>query len=129
MTVPTTLYSFLTCEAFQGVKTALFLTHKKAIAVHEVGPSHVYRIEGVAAFLLHRLAGGATGLQQLLPLAARRQHGAAQHADLRVALAEQGLGHAQKQVLCAGLCFFPRPVADDVGKRGLSVGHVLAVGE
>lgn len=122
-------YLCLTCEALQWVVTALLVTHEEAITVHEVGPSHVYRLENVDALFLHRLAGGATGLQHLLLLAARGQHRATQHADVRMALAEQGFRHAQEEVLGTGLGIFSSLVANDVGEHGLSVGHVFAVGQ
>ena len=123
-------HGFLTLEALQRVVTSLLLADKEAITVQEVGPGHLDPVKGVAALLTHGLAGGATGLQHHLPLTARRQHGAAQHADFRVALApEQRLHHAQQEVLGARLGLFAGLVAEDVGEHGLSVGHVVAVGQ
>lgn len=120
----------LTSEALQRVITSLFLTDKEAITVQEVGPGHLYPLESVAAFLTHRLTGGATRLHHLRLLAARRQHGAAQHADLRVALSsEQGLHHAHEEVLGPGLGVLAGLVSEGVREHGLSVGHVVAVGE
>lgn len=124
------LYLALTSEALQRVVTSLLVTDKEAITVQEVGPSHLYPLESVAAPFAHRLAGGAAGLQHLLLLTARSQHGAAQHADFRVALSpEQRLDHAHEEVLGAGLSVFAGLVAEEVWEHGLSVGHVVAVGQ
>lgn len=124
------LYYILTSEALQGVVTSLLVTDKETIAVQEVGPSHLYPVESVAAFGPHRLAGGATGLQHLVLLTARGQHGAAQHADFGVAVSpEQRLNHAYEEVLGARLGLLAGLVAEDVWEHGLSVGHVVAVGQ
>lgn len=117
-------------KTFQGVVAALLLPHKEAIAVQEVGPVHLDGLEGAEAPVSHRLAGGAAGLHQRLLLAARHQHRAAQHADLRVALpSQQSVRHAQEEVLRPRLHLLPAPLARYVGEEGLGVGHVAAVGQ
>lgn len=124
------MYLVLTFEALQRIITFLFVTDKEAITVQKVRPSHVYGIESVAASFTHRLAGGPTGPQHLLLLTARSQHRAAKHSDLGVALpTEKRLNHAHEEILGARLCVFTGLVAEDVWEHGLSVGHVIAVGE
>lgn len=123
-------YTRLTSHVIQRVKTSLLVPDKEAITVEEVRPRHVYPIERTAAFFLHSFAGAATGPLRLLPLAARRQNGAAQHPHLEVTVSpDQRLHHADQEVLDAGLCVLPGAVADDVGEGGLAVGHVGAVGQ
>lgn len=107
----------------------LLISGKEAIAVEEVGPFHVDGLKGVAASCVHGVASGATGQQHPVALAARRQHGAAQHPDVRVALSsQQRLHHTEEQVLGAQLCLLAAPVAQQTGEQGLSVWHVVAVG-
>lgn len=117
-------------KTFQGVVASLLLAHKEAVAVQEVGPVHVDGLESAEAAGSHRLAGGAAGPLQLVLLAARHQHRAAQHADLGVALPrQQGVRHAQEEILCPRLRLLPAPLARHVGEDGVSVGHVAAVGQ
>lgn len=130
VTITTIPKSCLTLEAFQWVVASFFFADKEAVTVQEVGPGHLYPVESMAALLMHRLARAVARLQHLLLLAARGQHRAAQHADLRVAVsAEQGLDHAYEEVLCTRLGLVTGLVAQDVGVHGLSVGHVVAVGQ
>lgn len=107
----------------------ILISGEEAITVEEVGPFHVDGLEGVAASRVHGVAGGAAGHQRPVALAARRQHGAAQHPDVRVALSsQQRLHHAEEQVLGAQLRLLAAPVAQQTGEQGLSVWHVVAVG-
>lgn len=120
----------LTLESLQGIVTVLLISGEEAITVEEVGPLHVDGLEGKAASCAHGIAGGAAGQQCPVALAAWRQHGAAQHADVRVALSsKQRLHHAEEQVLSAQLRLLAAPVAQQTGEQGLSVGHVIAVGQ
>lgn len=123
-------FKVLTVKNFQGVIASLLLAEEEAVAVQEVGPVHVDGLEGVDAARSHRPAGGAARFQHRVLFAARHQHRAAQHADLGVALAaQQGLHHAQEEILGAPLGLLSGPVAGEVGEHGLSVGHVAAVGQ
>lgn len=102
----------VTLESLQGIITVLLISREEAITVEEVGPFHVDGLEGEAAFCMHGVAGGAARQQRPVALAARRQHGAAQHPDVGVALSsQQRLHHAEEQVLCALLRLLAAPVA------------------
>lgn len=79
----------LTVEVMEWVIASFLLSHKEAIAVQEVRPGHLDGLEGVDAALACGLADAPAWLQHLLGLTAWRQHGAAEHACLLVALAAQ----------------------------------------
>lgn len=124
------LWLYLTSEALQRVITSLLVTDKEAIAVEEVGPGHLYLVKSATASSAHGFTRAAARLQHLLLLTAWGQHRAAQHANLRVTLsAQQRFSHADEEVLSASFSILTSLVTEDVWEHGLSVGHVIAVGQ
>ena len=116
-----------TSQLLQGVVAAFLRAREVAAAIEEVGPGHVDGIEGGLAGLAQRPADMAAGSPHAAALAARGQHGAAQQAQVGVALAlQEVVQHAQEDVLRAGLHGLPGPVRQQRGEGRPGVGDVTA---
>ena len=103
------------------------LAREVAAAVEEVGPGHVDGVKGGLAGFAQPLADVAAGPAHLAALASGGQHGAAQQAQVGVALAlQEVVQHAQQHVLGAGLHHLPGPVLQQRGEGRLVVGGVAA---
>ena len=116
-----------TSQLLQGVVAVFLRAGEVAAAVKEVGPGHVNGVEGGLAGLAQRPADVAAGSPHTAALAARGQHGAAQQAQVGVALAlQEVVQHAQQDVLGAGLHGRPGPVLQQRGEGRPVVGDVAA---
>lgn len=108
-----------TSQSSQGVKAALLLTGKEAVAIQEVRPGHLDGLKGVGAVLPQGIARAAAGLDHLVVAAGRGDDGAAHQTYLGGALpVEQAVDDAQQQVLGPRLCIRASAMPEDVGEDG-----------
>lgn len=120
-------FPLLTSQLCQRVKAPLLLPSKEAITVQEVGPGHVYCIEGGEAIFFEVFTDVPAGLYGSVLFTLRGQHWAAQEPQVGVAFPlEQVVQHADEQVLRAVLNHFSRLLIQKIRVHHSSIGNISA---